>query len=65
MERTHAPQRHGGGVLAVISGQVVNLAGGDPHDMDSVADHVGGGRFSPFGPLGILIWSCFPVSILP
>ena len=28
------------------------LASGDPHDMDGVADHVGG-RFSPLGPRGI------------
>jgi hypothetical protein len=27
----------------------------NPHDMDGVADHFGG-RFSPFGPLGILLW---------
>jgi len=37
----HAPQRHGGGVLAVIRGQVVNLAGRDLGDHDGVADVVG------------------------
>ena len=53
LARAFPPMRPSGGVLAVISGQVVNLAGGDPHDMDSVADHVSAGRFSPFRPLGI------------
>ena len=39
---THAPQRHGGGVLAVLGGQVLDLAGGDTGDHDGIADGVGG-----------------------
>src|SRR5207253_2267035 len=39
--RALPPMRHGGGVLAVIRGQVVNLAGCDPHDMNRVADYIG------------------------
>jgi hypothetical protein len=38
----HAPQRHGGGVLATLGGCILNLAGRDPHDVDRVADYIGG-----------------------
>lgn len=37
----HTPQRHGGGVLAVLGGDVLNLTGGDLGDHDGVADSVG------------------------
>src|SRR5258708_1744793 len=49
----HAPQRHGGGVLAIIRGDVLDLAGRDPADQDGVADGVGGTLF----PLGAS-WPC-------
>jgi hypothetical protein len=42
----HTPQRHGGGVLAVIRSQVLNLASGYPADHDGVADGVGGTFFA-------------------
>src|SRR5260370_41854426 len=38
----HAPQRHGGGVLALIRGQVVNLASRDLADHDGGSDYVSG-----------------------
>src|ERR1700741_5110684 len=37
----HAAQRHGGGVLAVLGGDVLDLACGDSGDHDGVADGVG------------------------
>src|SRR5439155_26928559 len=42
----HAAQRHGGGVLAVVRGKVVNLAGRDLADHDGGPDHVGGALFA-------------------
>ncbi len=48
----HAPQRHGGGVLAVLGGDILDLAGRDLGDQDGVADGVAG-RLSPLGPLGM------------
>ena len=33
----HAPQSHGGGVLALLRGHVIELAGGDLGDKDGVA----------------------------
>src|ERR1700738_1882834 len=39
----HAPQRHGGGVLAVLDNRrILNLSGGNPADYDGGADYVGG-----------------------
>src|SRR5947207_14128305 len=38
----HAPQRHSGGILAVIRGNVLNLAGRDLGDHDGSADGIGG-----------------------
>jgi hypothetical protein len=41
-----APERHGGGVLAVIRGDVLNLASGDLGDHDGVVDGVNGALFA-------------------
>jgi hypothetical protein len=38
---THAPQRHGGSVLAVIRHLVLDLAGGDPGDHDGALVGIG------------------------
>src|SRR6266403_3770532 len=39
-------ERHGCGVLAVLSGDVLNLASGDLADHDGGTDHVGGAAFA-------------------
>jgi len=44
--RAFPPMRPSGGVLAVLGGGVFNLASGDPHDMDCVADYIGGALFA-------------------
>jgi hypothetical protein len=36
----HAPQRHGGGILAVIGGHVLDLTSRNPGDKDSVTVYV-------------------------
>jgi hypothetical protein len=46
----HTPQRNGGGVLAVVRNDILNPAGGDPHDMNGIADYFGG---APLGSRGI------------
>jgi hypothetical protein len=45
-----------GRVLAVVRDSLFTLAGQYAHDMDGVADHVGPGRFSPLGPVGICMF---------
>jgi hypothetical protein len=42
----HTPQRHGGGVLAVIRHLVLDLAGGDSRDHDGALVGVGGALFA-------------------
>jgi hypothetical protein len=42
----HAPQRNGGGVLAVIRGHVLDFAGGDLADHDSAGVHIGRALFA-------------------
>jgi hypothetical protein len=47
-----APQ-HGGGTLSAISLKLLGLLDGrDPHDLDGIADHVGGALLAS-GPLGM------------
>src|SRR4051794_15227474 len=46
MKAAHAPQCNGGGVLAVLGGDVLDLASGDTGDHDGVADGVGWALFA-------------------
>jgi hypothetical protein len=51
------PKRYGGGVLAVIGDRVLDLAGRDPHDVNSVADHVAGSALA-FGASEHILHPC-------
>ena len=42
---TQPPKRHSRGVLAVLSGNILNLAGGNLGDHNGVADGIGGTLF--------------------
>ncbi len=46
-------ERLRGRVLSIVRNSVFHLAGQNFHDMDGVADNVGGRR-SPFGPVGMV-----------
>jgi hypothetical protein len=50
----HAAQLGGGLVLGGLGAKALGFfAGGDPHDLEGAADHVGG-RFFRLGPVGTL-----------
>jgi hypothetical protein len=57
----HAPQRHGGGVLAVLGSDILDLACRDLRDHNRVTGSVGWSLFA-FGPLGIGVVQCLAVS---
>jgi len=50
------PERLGSRVFAVGRDSFFDLASGDLHDIEGVADHVGRGPFGPLGPVGIRVF---------